>query len=125
MAQFSKQDQERITFLSLLSSAAQAGERDPYKTAMDWLQDMKGDGFFDADPTPERSAPSPRRESPSPSGSRGRDRQGSGGFKLKNPNAPATEKQVAKLLSLTEDYSKRDAEDMTMQEISDLIDALN
>lgn len=128
---FSKTDQNRITFLSLLSSAVQFSD-EPYQQALDWLQDMNGDGFFEEEVSapsssrPERS--SAGRGSSTKSGSRGRDRArgggSNGGFTIKDPSAPATKAQIGKLLSLTEDYTWEEAEEFTKGEISAVIDEL-
>jgi hypothetical protein len=43
---------------------------------------------------------------------------------MQNPNGPPTEKQVGKLLSLTNDYTEDEIWDMNKKEVSDLISDL-
>jgi len=134
MPDLDKTTQKRITFLSLLSSAATyGGEREPYDLANYWLQAMEEDGFFEAAPAArptQRSSsapnrPSPRQGSGSQSSSRGRDNN-SGSFSgnLRDPDGPPTEKQVFALLKLTDDYHEDDVWEMTKQQVSDLISDL-
>lgn len=131
MAQeFSVTDQKRITFLSLLSSAATldvSGE-DPYELAGAWLEQMEKDGFFEESrPTQQRSEPSARRGSSSRQSSGGnRGRNGGGGFSgnMQNPDGPPSDKQVNFLLTLTDEYSRREIEDMTKADVSALIEDL-
>jgi hypothetical protein len=135
--QFSRTDQRRITFLSLLSSAATATQDQDlsYGLAIDWLGRMEEDGFFEAEtarpifeaetarPTQQRSARSARPASRGQSSSRGRDQaRGNGG--MRDPDGPPSEKQVAFLLRLTEDYTQDEVYDMTKKEVSDLIEDL-
>jgi len=135
MPDLDKTTQRRISFLSLLSSAASfegAGEN-PYTLATDWLAAMEDDGFFEAAPAArptQRSSsapnrPSPRQGSGSQSSSRGRDNN-SGTFSgnLRDPDGPPTEKQVFALLKLTDDYHEDDVWEMTKQQVSDLISDL-
>jgi hypothetical protein len=129
MAELSKTDQRRITFLSLLSSAATLGtDSNPYATAIDWLAAMEDDGFFASNPTSQRSERSARPESSSRSsnnGPRGRDRDSkpfSG--QLRDPDGPPTDNQVNAVLKMSDDYTRRELEDMTKQEVSDLINDL-
>lgn len=129
--QFSEADQKRITFLSLLSSAATANQDMPdavYAIAKGWLSDMEEDGFFEESrPTQQRSEPSARRGSSgrqSNGGNRGRN--GGGGFSgnMQNPDGPPSDKQVNFLLTLTDEYSRREIEDMTKADVSALIEDL-
>lgn len=123
MAQLSKTDQRRISFLSLISSAATlatAVEVDPYEQANTWLNLMERDDFFGVEtssPTPKPT--SRRRESPSR-----RSSGGNGGYRIKDPDAPATKSQIGKLLSLTDEYSWEEAEQFTKGDISNLIEDL-
>lgn len=130
--QFSKTDQRRITFLSLLSSAAHLVESPSdddlaYGIANDWLKRMEEDGFFEEERAParptqlrsERSARPASRSQSSRNGSRGGDFKG-----FRNPDAPATEKQIAAAIRLGADYSEDELADFTMQEISDLMNDL-
>jgi hypothetical protein len=132
--QFSKVDQRRITFLSLLSSAATAGatpgtiDQDAvYHTAQDWLERMEEDGFFE-EAAPQRSSrptPAPRGRSDRPASRGQSSRSGSGEFKgFRNPDAPATERQIAAAIKLGADYSEDELADFSMQEISDLMNDL-
>jgi hypothetical protein len=125
---------KRITFLSLLSSAANlaAGyDSDAaYGTATDWLNQMQDDGFFEeARPTPApstgRSAPSRRQASSTPSQTRGRDQQ-SGTFSgnYRDPDGPPTDKQVGAVLAMTADYTEDELYGMTKAEVGDLISDL-
>jgi hypothetical protein len=125
MAQFSITDQKRITFLSLLSSAAQFDAADPYNKAIEWLGRMDEDGFFEdeaARPTPQRSERSARPASRGQSSSRGRDQARGGG--MRDPDGPPSDKQVKFLLQLTDDYTEDEVYDMTKKEVSDLIEDL-
>ena len=137
--QFSKTDQRRITFLSLLSSAATAGatpgiiDQDAvYHTAQDWLERMTDDNFFEEEaPAPRPTAPSSsgprptfrRPASPSRPPTRGRDNQPFTG-QLRDPDGPPTDKQVAAALKLTDEYSEDDLYSFTKQQVSDLISDL-
>jgi hypothetical protein len=130
MAQFSKTDQRRITFLSLLSSAAtfdQNEDVDPYLNAQNWLERMEDDGFFEEYPARPTSAPRGRSDRPASRGqssSRGRDQARGNGGGMRDPDGPPSEKQVAFLLRLTEDYTEDEVYDMTKKEVSDLIEDL-
>ncbi len=130
--QFSKTDQRRITFLSLLSSAAtyEAGsEGSPYTLATAWLAEMDEDGFFEealaSRPTQQRSERSARPAFRGQSSRSGSNDRPSGEFKgFRNPDAPATEKQIAAAIRLGADYSEDELADFSMQEISDLMNDL-
>ena len=143
--QFSKTDQRRITFLSLLSSASTAvsnadvvDANDVYAIATNWLSDMEGDSrFFDQEaqimsrPTsPSSSGPrpaSPRPASPSRPPTRGRDggnKTPYSGQPLRDPDGPPTDAQVATALKLTDEYSEDDLYSFTKQQVSDLISDL-
>lgn len=144
MSQFSKTDQRRITFLSLLSSAAtilaqvERGEDNAYELASQWLATMEADGFFgsprwsgpgadEARPTQQRSERSARPASngrSSNSGSRGRDQARGNGQGMRDPDGPPTKPQVDFLLKLTDDYTREDIEDMSKKEVSELIEDL-
>lgn len=125
MAEMDKKTQERISFLSLLSSAANFAD-DPYDQAKEWLAQMQEDGFFSGGGSPRSSKPSGRSGGRgSSSRSSGNSRGGnSGGGGMRNPNGPPTDKQVAKVLSLTDEYSEDELYDFSKSEISDLIDDL-
>lgn len=136
--QFSKTDQRRITFLSLLSSAAttESLRDDPdntavFESALIWLQRMEDEGFFEAGdtrPTPQRSERSARPASssrPSNSGSRGRDQRGPFTGQMRDPDGPASEAQARLIAQLTDDYTESDIlNDFTKQQASDLIQEL-
>ena len=126
--QFSKVDQRRITFLSLLSSASNFGnDVDVYQLANEWLGRMEEDGFFE-EAAPQRSSrptPAPRGRSDRPASRGQSSRSGSGEFKgFRNPDAPATERQIAAAIKLGADYSEDELADFSMQEISDLMNDL-
>lgn len=126
MPALSETDQKRITFLSLLSSAVSL-DGDPYQQATSWLSDMEDDGFFERGgpaPTSGRRQTSSRQASPSRSQTRG----GGGGYDkpysgqpLRDPGGEPTDRQVAKVFTLTKDYSEDELYSMTKQEVSDLI----
>lgn len=135
--QFSKTDQRRITFLSLLSSAASmaaAGDMlpgDTYSQAGDWLAQMEDDGFFEAEVRSERPPtrrPSSGRSAGSrrPASSSRQSSGGNGGFSgnMRDPSGPPTDKQVAKVFSLTQDYTEDELYDMTKADVSALIEDL-
>ena len=123
---FTKTEQRRITFLSLLSSAVQLAEsnNDAYTIAGNWLKDMEEDGFFEeertSNPTPQRSGRSDRPAFRGQS-SRSSDRPSRG---PRDASAPASEKQVNFALRLGADYSREELEEMTMGEIGGLIEDL-
>jgi hypothetical protein len=131
----SRTEQRRITFLSLLGSAATAGSEDPFSQAEAWLANMVEDGFFDepaearaSRPTQQRSERSARpasRGQSSKSGSRGRD-QGSQPFsgQYRNPDGPPTDAQVGAVLRMSDDYTEDELWDMTKQEVGNLISDL-
>ena len=139
--QFSKTDQRRITFLSLLSSASTfeaplggevASEAEVYEVALKWLERMTDDNFFEEEaPAPRPTAPSSsgprptfrRPASPSRPPTRGRDNQPFTG-QLRDPDGPPTDKQVAAALKLTDEYSEDDLYSFTKQQVSDLISDL-
>ena len=135
--QFSKSDQRRITFLSLLSSASQlstglGGSGDEaYNQAFDWLEAMERDGFFEEAPASRPTSPpssGPRPTLPRPASlsrppTRGRDNQPFTG-QLRDPDGPPTDKQVAAALKLTDEYSEDDLYSFTKQQVSDLISDL-
>ena len=107
-------EQRRISFLSLLSSAAAYSSpdyNDAYDQAGAWLRRMHEDGYFDEGASRPTSQPSPTSR-----GQGSRSSNGSGGN--------ATPKQVSLLLKLTEDYSRSDLEAMSKNEASDLITQL-
>ena len=139
MAAMDNTTQRRITFLSLLSSAATAGatpgiiDQDAvYHTAQDWLERMEEDGFFKEAPASRptqrsSSAPrpaSPRQDSPSRPSNRGRDNNTPFTGQLRDPDGPPTDKQVAAALKLTDEYSEDDLYSFTKQQVSDLISDL-
>ena len=127
---FTKTETRRITFLSLLSSASTAGagtDTDVYGQAKDWLEEMEADGFFEEERAPARPtrAPSGRSDRPASRSQSSRNGSRGGDFKgFRNPDAPATEKQIAAAIRLGADYSEDELADFTMQEISDLMNDL-
>lgn len=139
MANFSKTDTRRITFLSLLGSSATVGAQNGespggvYDDAKHWLTQMERDGFFDEEVgsgnerSSGRSGGSGQRGSSSRSGSRGRDRarqSNGGGQGMRDPDGPPTDKQVAALLKHSNDYTEDEAWELTKQEVSDILDDL-
>ena len=133
--QFSKTDQRRITFLSLLSSAvtlmAGGALESPYAQASEWLASMEDDGFFEVErPTPARTngqnRTSGRSASPSRPSNRGRNGGNTpySGQPLRDPDGPPSEAQVNTILKLTDDYSFDEAWRLTKQQASDLISDL-
>lgn len=127
MAQFTKTEVRRISFLSLLGSAVHTGDDDPYEYAQQWLARMESDGFFDEEvggsrPT-QRSGG--RNGYSNGRGSSGRSsRSGNRGGGMRDPDGPPSDKQVAFVLKLTDEYSEDDLYDMTKKQVSDLIEDL-
>lgn len=126
----SKTEVKRISFLSLLNSAAIATPDNAYDTATDWLAQMEEDGFM----AEEAGSSRPTRGSGSRSGtsngrgsgsrsSRSGGRSGGGG-QMRDPDGPPTDKQVRLVLGRTDDYSEDELYDMTKAEVSDLIEDL-
>lgn len=130
MAQFTKTEVRRISFLSLLGSAAEvcSDPDEAYGMAQDWLKQMEDDGFFDQEvggsrPT-QRSGG--RNGYSNGRGSSGRSsRSGNRGGGMRDPDGPPSDKQVAFVLKLTDEYSEDDLYDMTKKQVSDLIEDLN
>lgn len=125
----SKTEVRRISFLSLINSAAAAGAEDPYGQAEEWLADMEHHGFM----AEEAGSSRPTRGSGSRSGtsngrgsgsrsSRSGGRNGGGG--MRDPDGPPTDKQVRLVLGRTDEYSEDELYDMTKAEVSDLIEDL-
>lgn len=123
MAQFSKTDQRRVTFLSLLSSAALYAD-DPYGEASSLLERMEEDGFFEVEASRPTSRPSSGRSSTSERrGSFSRPSNRGGGI-MRDPDGPPSEKQVNYALTLTADYTKDELFSMSKRAVSDLIEDL-
>lgn len=130
MAQFTKTEVRRISFLSLLNSAAEvcSDPDEAYGMAQDWLKQMEDDGFFDQEVGGSRpTQPSDGRNGYSNGrGSSGRSsRSGNRGGGMRDPDGPPSDKQVAYVLKLTDEYSIDDLYDMTKKQVSDLIEDLN
>jgi hypothetical protein len=120
--------QRRITLLAILPTVG--GDLD---AALEIFTAIEEDGrFFDAGGRDSRptSAPRGRSDKPAFSGrsSRSGNSRGSGGGqwdgRMQNPDGPPSEKQVGKLLSLTDDYTADEIWDMSKKEVSDLISDL-
>lgn len=129
----SKTEVKRISFLSLLNSAAiweasRLESQGPYEIAQDWLAQMEDDGFM----AEEAGASRPTRGSGGRNGtssgrgssSRSSNRGGGGSGGMRDPNGPPTDKQVNLVLSRSDDYTEDDLYDMTKKEVSDLIEDL-
>ncbi len=125
----SRTEIRRITFLSLLSSAVQIHneEETAYDIAGYFLKRMEDDGFLDEEvgssrPT-QRSGG--RNGYSNGRGSSGRSsRSGNRGGGMRDPDGPPSDKQVAFVLKLTDEYSEDELYDMTKKQVSDLIEDL-
>ena len=129
MAQFTKTEVRRITFLSLLNSAVHTGDDDPYEYAQQWLARMESDGFFDEEvgssrPTQRSGGRNGYSNGRGSSGRSSRSGNNRGGG-MRDPDGPPSDKQVAFVLKLTDEYSEDELYDMTKKQVSDLIEDLN
>ncbi len=118
MADFTKADQKRVTFLSIYKTL----EGD-YDEATSVVKRLEEDGFFDKGKSGGRSSGRNGRSDKRGSGSsRGK---GGGGGGMRDPDGPPTDKQVATVLKNTDDYTEDELyDDMTKKEVSELIDDL-
>jgi len=120
LAQLDTTTQKRISLLSLFGSIMQQeGDTNAaYAEAKAVLVQLEEDNFF----VPSASTPSTQAASSSPSSTGGERKPFTGS--IKNPGAPASDKQKGLINRLT-DGNAPDLTGYTMQQASDLIDELN
>jgi len=116
--QFSKTDQKRITFLSVFATL----EGD-YDSALQTVEQMEADGFFEGN-SGSRSSGRSERSCGRGSSSRSSSRSSGGGGGMRDPDGPPTEKQVNAVLKFTDDYNDSELWDMSKKQVSELIDEL-
>jgi hypothetical protein len=118
VAQLSKTDQKRISFLSIYATLD--GD---YDASLEVLEQMDKDGLFDSGNSSGRSSGRSGRSGGRGSGSKSSKRSSGGG----NPQGEPTQKQVdfAIRLGALDDYSEDDLWEMTRGELSNLIEDYN